>query len=174
MKAVLEASRIVGKWVGRTGMYRAARRKLGARPEREYEQQYEFSLSPLPAWQNLTEEDRRRRIAEIVTAIERETAEDNLRLGREPAGPTRIMSQDPFSQPRRSKRNHSPRFLWLSNAARTAMLDAYRSFAAAYREASLAYRQGNLEVAFPPWSFPPPRPMTCGPPAAEMALSCLI
>lgn len=169
LNAVLKAARIVGTWVDWTSMYQAARRKLGARPQREYQQEYEVTLSSLPAWQDLDEEQQRERIAKIVTDIEEQTAEENAALGREPAGAAKIIAGDPYSRPRHSKRGRSPRFLWLSIAARNAMRDAYRCFAAAYREASQAYRAGNLTAEFPPWSFPPPLPMTCGPPTPQTA-----
>ena len=64
----------------------------------------------------------------------------------------------PTPRPRKLKKSPAPWFHCASKAARKELIEAYGWFLAAYQKAAHKLRTGELDVAFPEGSFPPPLP----------------
>jgi hypothetical protein len=66
-----------------------------------------------------------------------------------------VLTQDPHSRPKRSKKSPAPRFHAWSREARWALYEAYGLFVAAFRDAAEKLRAGDRMARFPAGSFPP-------------------
>jgi hypothetical protein len=66
-----------------------------------------------------------------------------------------VLTQDPHSRPKRSKKSPAPRFHTWSRGARWALYEAYGLFVAAFRDAAEKLRAGDRMARFPAGSFPP-------------------
>lgn len=154
--ALLDPTRVsVGTWFDRSAEFRARLKgmEFGARTFASVES---VALTPIPAWEGLSVEERRRRAAEIVERIEHEAKERHRETSRQPLGRAQILRQRPDDQPVRSKRSPAPLIHAATKAARSAWCVAYRAFVAAYRRASEAFRNGLTSAAFPDHCFLPP------------------
>ena len=121
-----------------------------------------LTLSPLPCWKHLSEETRRRLVAEMVAEIEAEAAVRRAQTGSQVLGVSAIRGQHPLDRPKRSKKSPAPLFHAASKAVRRELYAFYAEFVAAYREASEKFRAGNRTVTFPLGSFPPALPFVAG------------
>jgi len=117
----------------------------------------EFSLAPLPSWDNFTVHQRRTRFRHLVREAEEIVKREREIEGRIVVGTPALRRLDPRDRPRNPK--HSERQP-LCHAADPALRRAYegdwREFLKAYRTASIAYRAGDHTVGFPDGSFRPP------------------
>ena len=157
--ALVSGVQLWGEWLDRRALYRArlikGRRDVDAT---EFITRYPVNLAPLPCWQELSESEVRRRCADMVAEIERDTAATNEALRRKPLGADVVLSQDPHSQPRSSKRSPAPMVHAATKKARALFWAAYQRFVDAYRAAAEKLRQGSRDVEFPPNAFPPALP----------------
>ena len=135
MTALLTAEPIEGAWFDRTREWEARLRgaELGARQFAETET---VRLAPLPCWRDLSAEQYRKRIAELVEAIIAKAAARRAETGIEPLGRAAILRQHPFSQPTKTKRSPPPLVHTVSKRVRTEMKITYAWFASAFREAA--------------------------------------
>ncbi len=157
--ALLTGEEIVGTWVDRTAGYekgRAGRPSEGGLVDRTER----LSLAHLPCWRGLASEVRRRRVAELVDAIELETNDRLRRAGRNPVGRQRLIAQHPHAPVPRPARGPAPQAHAQSARARAELREAYRAFVAAFRVASRRLLNGDLDAAslFPSGSILPPGP----------------
>jgi hypothetical protein len=113
------------------------------------------TLSPIPCWQGLSEDELRERLAALVETIERENAERRRAEGKSVLGVKAIRRQGPQERPKKLKRSPAPRFHAATKEAWQQLRDAYNRFAAAFREAADRLKDGDLDCEFPPGSFPP-------------------
>ncbi len=136
-------------------------RRRKARPvcKEDHLTRYEVVHTPLPAWHGLSEDDRCRRVAELVEGIVEEGR--RLRNGRPVLGVEGIKALS------RDRKSDLPPLPWFED--RRAMicwadprepetqahLTAYWEFQDAYSEASRRFRRGELTVEFPPGAFRP-------------------
>ena len=155
--ALLTGEPIEGTWFDRTKEWEARQRgeEFGARQFADTEV---VKLAPLPCWRDLSAEQYRERIAELVEAIIAKAAARRAAAGIEPLGKVEILRQQPFSQPTKAKKSPAPLVHAASKRVRTEMKIAYRWFVRAFREAAEYLRAGDRLARFPRGSFPPGLP----------------
>jgi putative transposase len=161
VQALTEGKVLEGLWFDRTQEY-AARRRGEDFSRLQYATREILTLDPLPCWESLTEEDRRRRAVALVADIEAEAAARRKKTGVKPPGPAAILAQDPHRQPAKSKKSPAPAFHAASRAVRKELREAYALFMAAYRDAAEKLRVGDRTARFPAGSFPPALPFVPG------------
>ena len=115
----------------------------------------ELELTKLPCWADLSDEEYRDRVAEIVLRIETEAAEKREREGKSCLGRDSILEQDPLKAPKSSECSPKPLFHAVSKRARESMKQLFKAFLDAYLIASAELREGKLDTVFPDHSFPP-------------------
>ncbi len=156
-RALLKGGALCGVWFDRTREYEA--RRQGRQPgERDFGDDEEVHLSPLPCWATLAEEQRRELVREIIQEIEGEAESARKVEQRGVAGERVVSSQDPHSCPARPKRSPAPLVHSATRAARQAFVAAYRLFVQAFRAAAERLRAGDFAASFPEGSFPPALP----------------
>ena len=117
-----------------------------------------LELTKLPCWAELSDEEYRERVEDIVRRIESEAAEKRRVEGKSCLGPDRIREQDPLGAPKSSSCSPKPLFHAISKTARAAMKEYFKAFFDAYCVASAELRAGKLDTVFPEHSFPPALP----------------
>jgi hypothetical protein len=122
-------------------------------------------LSPLPCWNDLSQETWRGRALGLIHEIEEETAAHLASTGSQPLGAAAILSKDPHHRPETQKRSPAPLFHAFSAAARRELWEAYRVFVGAFRQAADKLKAGNRDAVFPLGSFPPALPFVGGEPS---------
>jgi hypothetical protein len=158
LDGLLHGKCLTGVWFDRTLEYNARRsgHKVG---KYDFATRYEVPLVPLPCWEELSAEQRRRRCAALVADIEQEAAEENLREGRVPPGPEFILRQHPHDRPREMMRSPAPLCHAATKKARKAYRAVHDAVVEAFRAAAECLRVGSSEeVNFPPGCFPPGLP----------------
>jgi REP element-mobilizing transposase RayT len=154
VRALLEGEVLEGLWFDRMKEYAARRR--GEKFDRlQYATREVLELHPLPCWKDLTEEQRRERIASLVADIEAEAALRRKNAGVRPRGPAAVLAQNPLRRPLKSKKSPAPAFHAASQAVRRELWDAYGWFLGAFRVAAEKLRAGDRTAAFPVGSIPP-------------------
>jgi hypothetical protein len=154
-----QGKKLRGVWYDRTKEYEANRRRRedSKEPRKQFPTTYEIPIAPLPCWDELTPEERRKRSREIVREIEATTR--RKRRGKPAVGMKKIMRANPHRRPKTVASSPAP----LSHGNRHER-DSYRDFyvmrAREYRAAAVRLRGGDVSAwnAFPPGSFPPPIP----------------
>ena len=133
-RALSGMEELVGRWSNQTKASRI--RATGREPEPfEVERTYPIVLAPLPAWAALSVDERRAKVKEMVTDIERDA-----RLQHPiPLGPHAVRAQDPFAAAAPPKRARMP-------AAHASTLANYLRFVAARRALLEAYRSTTREL----------------------------
>jgi hypothetical protein len=150
---------IGGLWVDRTAFTNARknRRTRGVSEERftHYEA---VRLSPPPGfedWQTYVDWTRG-----MVALIEADTVATHERAGSRPLGVDAILAMEPFHIPDRQRDRSCAPLVFASSKPIVAMFRAaFNVVTAAYRDVAERLRVGNLAVAFPEGTFPPPRPI---------------
>jgi hypothetical protein len=157
VSALLDGRPLEGTWFDRTREYTARLRgeEVGARSFAEPEV---LSLERLPCWKDLSVEDYRKRIEDLVQQIEAEATAKRQATGIEPMGRDAILRQSPETRPAKSKKSPAPRFHAFTKRARRELYEAYAWFVAAFREAAEKLKAGDRNVSFPTGSFPPHLP----------------
>ena len=155
--ALLTGQPIKGTWFDRTKEWEARLRgeEFGAR---QFATTEIVTLSPLPCWRDLSAEQYREKIAELVQVIVAQAAARRAATGIEPLGADAILRQHPFSQPAKTKKSPAPLVHAASKRVRNEMRIAYRWFVRAFREAAEYLRAGDRLARFPRGSFPPGLP----------------
>ncbi len=158
LPALLEGKTIRGAWFDRTTEGRARRR--GKKYDKyDYATFYDIPLSPLPCWEDMSEQERRKVCADMVEDIEQEAEETNRVEGRTPMGPEAILAQSPFDTPKTTKRSPAPLCHASSRAARATYRESLGWFLAAYGEGAQLVKDGRAdEATFPEGCFPPAMP----------------
>lgn len=157
VNALLTGEPLEGLWFDRTQEY-AARHRGDDFDRLAYATVEILTLDPLPCWNGLPDDLYRQRIASLLAQIEEQARATQERKGREPLGQAAILSQDPHSQPIRSKKSPAPRFHAFRKTVRQELSEAYSWFLAVFRNASEKLRSGDLIAKFPSGSFPPALP----------------
>jgi len=111
-----------------------------------------------PCWADLTPEQYRERIAELVEEIESEARADREARGIEALGVEAILKQDPHTRPNQTKKSAAPAYHAATKAARMSFWESYSAFVAAFREAADKLKAGDRTARFPLGSFPPALP----------------
>jgi len=122
-----------------------------------YATTYSIPLAPLPCWKDLSEQEYRDQVTNMVIDIVEEAKHRWELEGKRPMGAAAILRQDPWSQPKNMKVSPAP----ICHASK---LDAkiYKAnlheFHERYDWASEQYRKGELDVEFPDFCFRPAGP----------------
>ena len=161
VRALLEGEPLSGFWFDRTREHLAYRR--GLRFERlDFATPYQVYLSPLPCWAHLSAEEYRKRVSDLVEEIESREARKRELLDVAVKGVSAIQAQEPQAAPETVKKSSAPFFHAASRKIRRDLFEGYKHFVAAFREAAAKLRAGEIEVFFPPGSFPPAAPWVVG------------
>ncbi|HBL29143.1 MAG TPA: hypothetical protein DD490_20115 [Acidobacteria bacterium] len=154
---LLTGAPVVGTWYDRSLEYNAfLRRKELEKGESQSREVVE--LSPLPAWQHLSAEAYRARIAVMVREINETAAAARAESLIAPLGADGVRAQNPETRPRKLKKSPAPFCHALRKKVRKALWEAYGLFVASFREAAEKLKAGDREAQFPPGSFPPRLP----------------
>jgi REP element-mobilizing transposase RayT len=160
-QALMTGEPVQGYWFDQTQEY-AARRRGEDFDLMRYATLEVLTLSPLPCWRDLSEETRRKLVAEMIAEIESEAAARRERTGSQVLGASAVRGQHPFNRPAKPKKSPAPLFHAASQAVRQEFYAMYGWFVAAFREAAEKLRAGNRTVSFPTGSFPPALPFVAG------------
>ena len=154
---LLEGAPLTGRLFSRTQEY-AARRRGKAFERYDYATETTVHLSPLPCWKSLSPEQRKVRVAALVSDIQEEAAVERGATGSEVLGPEAVMSKDPHHRPETLDRSPAPRFHVATREAWFELRDAYSWFLDAFRTAAAKLKAGDRASPFPTGSFPPALP----------------
>ena len=154
-EALVEGKTLEGTWYDRTREYEAGLAGQDVE-EGQFATRYEVPLTPLPFLADKTEEEQRAWYRELVELIERQTRERLKKEGGRVLGKRKVLQQNPFHRPKKTKRSPAPACHCTGSERWKAFKDAYREFVNLYREASRKLRQGYENVKFPENCFPPP------------------
>jgi len=156
-KSILGGKPLKGLWFNRTEEF-AARNRGDDFGRLKYAEEEVLKLSQLPCWADLTPEQYRERIAELVEEIEAEARTDREARGIEPWGVEAILRQDPHTRPNQTKKSPAPACHAGSKGFRKKFWEEYSAFVADFREAAEKLKAGEWPVRFPLGSFPPGLP----------------
>ncbi|MEM8997916.1 MAG: hypothetical protein AAGF23_24255 [Acidobacteriota bacterium] len=155
-RALLEDVALPGVWVDRTRLYAARQRGEKAR-ERDFTEETQLHLAPLPCLSHLERAERGVILADLVASIEAEALERHRRHGTVPLGADAVLHGDPHHEPARPVKSPKPHFHATRRVFR-GMMDAFREFTAAYRLAAERFAAGDLAAPFPENCFRPRPP----------------
>ena len=99
------------------------------------------------------------RLGEAIKARECQLTAERKRAGRATMTRAAVLAQDWHAAPPRPKRSPRPLCHTSERSLRQAFVEGFREFVGAFREASARWREGCSDVQFPPWSYPPGRPL---------------
>lgn len=98
-------------------------------------------------------------VSRDIAETERRLRLERVRAGTGVLGLARVRAQDWRARPRDPKRSSRPPCHTTDRKLRSSFLESFRTFVAAFRAASAELRSGALDITFPPWSYPPGRPI---------------
>ncbi len=159
-RALVHGEPVVGYWFNRTLEWKARRRGEDFQ-KYDYATRYALELQRMPAFANLSAEEYRALIAEILSEIEQEAA---AKRGDRPVlGVERILAEDPCQRPRKTKKSPAPMLFFATRPEiREVQVNDYKDFADEYQLAAdrliqAATRGSRLDPRrhFPSGSFPP-------------------
>ena len=161
VRALLDHEPLVGHWFDHTEKHAARRRGEELDPLR-IAMPETLTLTSLPCWQHLSPEAYRRRIEELVEAIEREAATERARTGSKVLGRRAVLGLHPHHRPATLAKSAAPLVHAATAAVRRAFREAYRRFVDAFRRAAETFCHQDLTAVFPAGSFPPAPPFVPG------------
>ncbi|RMH21963.1 MAG: hypothetical protein D6696_04460 [Acidobacteria bacterium] len=154
--ALVEGRPLTGFWFDRTAECQARQRGRDDDPYAHATPEM-LVFDPLPCWRHLPVKNYRQRVADLVSTIEQEAADDRRQRGTAVLGARAIAAQDPHARPEVLSRSPAPDFHARGESLRL-LRRAYSDFVAAFREASARLRAGERDVRFPEGCFPPGQP----------------
>jgi hypothetical protein len=160
-KNIASGEPIRGIWQDRTFEGRQSRGKKKPDPSLFLHEET-LVLTKLPCWSELSDEEYRDRVGEIVRGVEEEAARKRGLESKSCLGAAKILAQDPLAAPKKSAKSSKPWFHAVSERARKAMREAFKAFLDVFRLASAEFLEGNESVVFPDGCFPPARPFFAG------------
>ncbi|MEO1369468.1 MAG: hypothetical protein AAFX50_20000 [Acidobacteriota bacterium] len=155
-RALLDNVPLPGIWVDRTRLY-AARQRGEEAKERDFTQETELHLTPLPCLARLSQAKQRAVLSELMDSIEAETLQRHRKNGTVPLGAEAVLQGDPHQKPGKLSNSPKPHFHATRRVFR-GMVEAFREFTLAYRLAAERFAAGDLGVEFPENCFPPRPP----------------
>jgi hypothetical protein len=168
VKAMEGETELFGWWFDRSAEARA--RARGETFDRyRYATRYPVPFSPLPSWTDKGPEKYQQRVTEIVDEIVEARARKKLP---DPLGAERLMAYSPRYIPDDVERSPAPLVLSTCPRRFEALRRVINRFCQEFHEQSEQQREApDTVVEFPPFSFPPGRPMTPGPSAENFSLA---
>ena len=153
--ALVHGEKLEGVWFNRTKEWAARNRGVNFGTY-DFATRYQVGFAPLPAFRELSAEEYRERVADLVREIEEEGV--RVRDGNPVAGVDKILSQNPFVPPTKTpKKSPKPLFHVKSREAKDELRDELKDFLTQYLEASDALRSGRRVP--PEASLFPPGPI---------------
>jgi REP element-mobilizing transposase RayT len=125
--------------------------QLDALIDDELAEQEVLTLSRLPAWEGLSDEEYRATIERMIAEIEAEGRARHATV----LGARKLLRQHPHALPRKLKSSPRPLCHAGSRENWEAYRERYRAFREAYARASEAFINGDFMTVFPPFSFRP-------------------
>ncbi len=162
-ESLLTGRPVEGIWFDRSQEYECGRQRCRY-GKYEFAMSHRLALSPLPAWEGISDAERRAKVRGMVKEITRETKRRNLEMGRVPLGPKKVSRQNPWAKAPDLARAIRPIVHATAREVRLTLKMQFHLFLRAYREASAALRAGQLTVDFPPGCQPPLLPFVNGRP----------
>ena len=161
-EALITGEPMKGVWVDRTELGRA--RRCGKKvSEKDFTEEYELRLEPVPSLAHLSKESYRKVILGLVREIEEETLARHRVDGTAPIGVQAVLARDPHHRQKDPPSSPRPWVHALSPEERKKLRAALVWIVAAYRVAAERFRKGEFDVGFPAGTFPPARPFVSGP-----------
>ncbi|WP_395839738.1 transposase [Cystobacter fuscus] len=117
----------------------------------EWAEPVELEVAPLPCWEGLGQEERRRAVRGLVEEVEAEARSRSMSV----LGERAVRTQHPHTRPERLERSPRPWGHASTRQALNELREQYRAFVAVFREAAVRWRRGDFLARFPPFSFPP-------------------
>ena len=130
-----DGTALFGKWIRRTELYYARRRKGFVENIDAFTTIYPIEMTVLPCWQDVPEHQWRHEVRTMIAEIEAEAEAERRRHGRRPLGVAAVLAQDPFTRVK-SKRSRAPSVLSVDKVARTALRAELKARDAMWREAA--------------------------------------
>ena len=164
LRATLEGINDVGTWFDARAEYqsRKQRVKRGSkpRPKKDFITEYEIPVVPLPCWERLAPEERRRRARKVVKEIEDAAAEARTRTKKKARGMRFVLAQAPHDHPKKIARSPAPFVHASSKAERKRFKDHYYRFVRRFRKAATRFLEGDASALkdFPRGCFIPRPP----------------
>ena len=156
-EALLTGEPMKGVWIDRTRLGKAQRAGKKV-PEKDFTEEYELRLDPVPSLAHLSSESYRKVILGLVQEIEEETLARHRLDGTAPIGAQAVLSRDPHHRQKEPPSSPRPWVHALSREERLKLRGALVWIMAVYREAAERFRKGEYDVEFPLGTFPPSRP----------------
>jgi REP element-mobilizing transposase RayT len=147
-----------GYWFDRDAASKARRRGDDPGPY-NFATPYEIKLSRLPCWRNLSDEQYRQVVTEIVEDIAAETRKKFPRESNPVLGAKAVMAMDPHHRPDELAKSPAPLCHASDRKKRRGYRVRYRRFERGFRFAAQQVKDGVRNVIFPVYSFPPRSPM---------------
>ena len=157
-QALIEGKPLKGLWISRTDQWVARRRKGADDSDAAHGEEVELHLEPLPCWADLSEEEWRQRVADIVEDIEREGRSRHVREKTEPLGRRRVRKVNPHHAPKKVAWSPQPFEIARDPRRRRELRQAFAEIVAAYRDAAERLAKGDRQARFPEGTFPPGLP----------------
>jgi REP element-mobilizing transposase RayT len=126
---------IFGRWIRRTELFYARRRKNFVEDIDAFTTIYRIEMTVLPCWRDTPRRKWRREVRKLIGEIEAEAEQERRVHGRPPLGAAAARAQDPYTRVR-SKRSRAPSVLSVDPVARKALHVELRARAEAWREAA--------------------------------------
>jgi hypothetical protein len=120
----------------------------------DFEFHYPLTLSKLPCWQDLSDEQYRQRIRQMCAKIADDAELARQESGAKVLGVKAVLRSDAHHIPDQIDRSPAPPVHCTDRAARRLFLEAYRRFCDAYRCATAMLRQGIEVFQFPEQGIP--------------------
>ena len=146
---------LTGTWTSFTERYHATRRKGYVPTPGEFDTVYELSMTALPCWKHLPEDDWRRRVREMVEEIERMSADERAERNVDVLGVSAVLAAKPTARLARQRRSRAPSVHAVDPAVRRLLRAELRALREDYDEASAQWRSGRWDAAFPAGMFRP-------------------
>ncbi len=117
---------------------------------------HDLTISPLPAYKDLSKEERTKKLSDLIEARTKRLVEERESKGQGFISPEMVKAADPFDSP--STTNRSPTGTCYSKSFET--IRKYRKIEAqrrsSYNLCSMRYRLGELTIQFPDHTYKPP------------------
>lgn len=137
---------IKGKWVNRTKLFYARRRKSYVERPGDFTTTLTVLLEVLPCWREMPEQEWRRLVRDIIAELHAEADEERKATGVQPLGRAAAIAQDPFTRVL-NKISHAPSVLALDPLDNLAMRTLLRARREAWYEAAEVAMQVLAEDA---------------------------
>ena len=155
-EALTNGGILKGLVIDRDALYRARRRGEDV-TERDFAEEVELILDPLPSFAHLPKKDYEDLIQDMIHRVEDQTAAMHNADGTRPLGVKGLRSIDPMLR-RKLEKASRPKIYAFRKGFRKILWEGLSLIIAAYKDAAGQLRKGEKKAVFPPNCFPPALP----------------